>query len=270
MARRSDAFLILAVAVLGGFVVKQVVSRKPAPAAARSNRPAAQSIAPQAPAQAGAASASGRPAVTQSATTAPQPARDIEAIKARIAGTPGTYMPAMLADLGGQLVRWPDRRQDGLRIWVQAASPVRDWSLTYAQMARNSFADWGSAGDGLGVPVRLDFVLDSVGSDIQIVWVDRFPPDMGRRVGSTDRATDQSGWITAARITVAIHDSAGRTITPESLAGIVRHEAGHALGLGHSNDPATKMYPTEMVSDIRPADRATLRLLYLLSPGSVP
>lgn len=176
-------------------------------------------------------------------------------------------MPSMAADLNGELVRWPDRREQGLRIWVQSITPVRDWNLRYAQMARDAFADWGSGSDGGGVPIRLDFVLDSARSDVQILWLERFGPELGRRVGTTRRTTDQHGWIVAAQIIVAIHDSTGRVIPPDALSGIVRHEAGHALGLGHSTDPNTKMYPVETVSDIRPADRATLRLLYQLPPG---
>lgn len=205
--------------------------------------------------------------VTRTATAAP--ARNVDDIRARIAATPGTYMPSMLSDLNEQLVRWPDRREQGLRIWVQSITPVRDWNLRYAQMARDAFADWGSGGDGAGVPIRLDFVLDSATSDVQIMWLERFAPELGRRVGNTRRTTDQNGWLVSAQIVVAIHDSAGRTIPPDDLAGIVRHEAGHALGLGHSADPNTKMFPVERVSDIRPADRATLRLLYQLPPGLV-
>jgi matrixin len=178
-------------------------------------------------------------------------------------------MPAMLVDLNGMLVRWPDMRATGLRVWVQSLSAVHDWNLQYTQMARNAFAEWGTGPDGGGVAVRLDFILDSASSDIRVVWIDRFPPDMGRRVGSTRRASDEHGWLHSAEIAVAIHDSAGRTIPPENLAGIVRHEAGHALGLGHSPDPNTTMFPEERVTDIRPADRATLRLLYQLPPGLI-
>src|SRR5262249_46357452 len=118
------------------------------------------------------------------------------------------------------------------------------------------------------LPIRFDFILDSATCDVRVIWTDRFPASQGQRVGVTRRTTDQFGWLTDAQIEIAIHDSAGRTIPPAALAGIMRHEAGHALGLGHSKDPRTKMFPSEMRSDISPADRSTLRLLYELPPGA--
>jgi hypothetical protein len=191
------------------------------------------------------------------------PERDLVQIRARIAETPGTYMNDMLDDLKGSLVRWPDKRDSGLRIWVQSITPVPDWDQRYAQMARDAFDDWGR--DAL--PMRFDFVNDSATSDIRIVWREKFAAEQGARVGVTTRTNDQHGWLLDARIDVAIHDSTGRTIPPTALAGIVRHEAGHALGMGHSLDPKTKMYPFEMTPEIGPADRATMRLLYSLPPG---
>jgi hypothetical protein len=203
-------------------------------------------------------------AVSTVKSAEPAPQHDLTQIKTLIAETPGTYMNDMIADLEGRLVRWPDKQQDGLRIWVQSGPTVADWDHRYAQMARNAFDDWGRDSE---LPIRFDYVLDSVGADIHIVWLDRFAPSFGQRVGVTRRTTDQHGWLVAAEIQIAIHDSAGRTIPPEALSGIARHEAGHALGLGHSKDPRTKMFPTEMMSDLASADRSTLRLLYRLPPG---
>ncbi len=196
--------------------------------------------------------------------TLPAPvARNPEEILSRINSATDTYMPDVIADLHGMLVRWPDHREQALRIWVQSGSDIRDWDIRDAQAAREAFAEWGA--DDL--PLRFDFVMDSATSDVHISWIDKFPPSDGMRAGFTKRITDRNGWIVSADIVVAVHDSAGIMIRPWDLAGIVRHEAGHALGLGHSRDPHTKMFPTEMVHDITAADRATLRLLYQLPPG---
>ena len=261
--RRSDVGLFLVVGALGVFVAAQVVERRPAarPAAV----PVRVAAAPQASPDTGPPPKHDLVATSVHSTRL-APERNLDQIRELIASTPGTYMADMLADLDGRLVRWPDRRQEGLRIWVQSATPVRDWDPRYAQMARDAFDDWSRDAE---LPLRFDFVLDSVSADIRVEWTERFAASFGQRVGTTRRTADQHGWLVSAEIVVAIHDSTGQTIPPDALGGVVRHEAGHALGMGHSNDPRTKMFPTEMISAITSADRSTLSLLYQLPPGLV-
>jgi matrixin len=267
---RAEKFLIALVIGLVVFVAQAIVKQPrhdasaPVPTATESAEATPQSASPPpiAPPVA-------RPVAKNDLDNSPRssmepaPMRDLADIKSRLAaGQSATYIGDVLAVQDSVIFRWPERRINAIRVWVSSGKNLPGWSESFADMARSVFGEWGAAGS----PLRFDFVLDSVSSDIQVKWINSFGTS---RIGSATRLIDQHSWIVGAEIDIAVHDSAGRTFSPIELTGIARHEVGHALGLGHSQDRRTLMFPEETMYDITPLDLATLRLIYTLPPGPV-
>lgn len=194
------------------------------------------------------------------------PERDLETVRMLIRdGAPGTYLLDMLKQQNNLLMRWPDRRADAIRVWIERDPAIPDWAPEYAVVAEHAFEEWQRA----GFPLRFLILRDSADSEVKIRWVARFPDEIGPKLGMARKLRDQHGWIHAAEITVATHDAQGRRLPAQVVAGTARHEVGHALGLGHSLTPADVMYPESRTTTISATDRATLRLLYILPPGQV-
>ena len=192
--------------------------------------------------------------------------RDIATIQERLReGSPGTYIMHMLIGKGDMLQRWPDRTNEPLRVWIQPAAAIPDWSPTYPVVAEAAFDEWRRA----GFPIRFDMIRDSTGADIRIQFVQQMPREDSLRIGVTVLQYDQGGTIHRGEIMIATHDFQGRAISPDFIAGTARHEVGHVLGLGHSYRTNDVMFPESRTPVISDFDRATLHLLYLLPPGRV-
>jgi predicted Zn-dependent protease len=171
----------------------------------------------------------------------------------------------MLEEENHFLTRWPDRRMNALRVWIDRNPTVSRWDQRYFVVAANAFDEWRLA----GFPVAFDVVLDSTKTNIQIRWVTQFPRSGQNQIGVTKRRRDQHGWLISAEITIATHDADGDPLPPATVFGAARHEIGHALGLGHSPDAADVMHALSNATVISASDRATLHLLYKLPPGIV-
>ena len=189
--------------------------------------------------------------------------RDIEEIRRKLReGAPGTYVNELLLQRDSALARWPDRRTNPLRVWVQPETPVSDYSGGFPEIVRGAFEEWMST----GIPLTFAFAPDSASADIHVTWIDRFDEQIS---GKTLWAHDDDWWIVEANIVLAVHHRGGEPLDSSAVRAIALHEIGHLIGLDHTTDTACIMTPKVRVKELSEADRATARLLYQLPPGKV-
>jgi hypothetical protein len=204
-----------------------------------------------------------RPAARAMAEEPVLPHRDLSEIRHELTlGAPGTYIDEILLERDSALARWPDRVSDPVRVWIASGQGIAGWQDDFADRVREAFDEWS----GLGIPVRFVFVLDSADADVHVRWVDHFDTPIS---GKTLWARDRNWWIVSANITLALHHSGGVPLDGGSVKAIALHEVGHLLGLDHTTDTTNIMTARVRVRDLSAEDRATMRLLYSLPPGSV-
>ena len=107
-----------------------------------------------------------------------------------------TYMDAILAERGGNVARWVERRGNPVTVWIQPTTTLRDFWPDFKDRARDAFYTWAAA----GVPMRFLFVDDSSQAEVHVVWVDRFDDSAA---GKTYWSRDKNWWIVGANIEIA-------------------------------------------------------------------
>jgi len=266
--RIREAIPIVLLLPIFGFIAYEVVDQRlqaerDAAEAAIARAPLADDSLPATPAPAAPAAPDRVQSSEGTADPTPSAAPAVIEIRNRIAAASnGTYINEILAERDSGLARWPERIENPLRIWVQTASTLPGWDPAYPDRVREAFDTWSLA----GVPIKFTYVRDSVDADVIVSWVDKFDaPITGRTLWSRDR----NWWITSGNITLALHHTGGEGLDEKAIHAIALHEVGHLLGLDHCADTMNIMTPKVRVRELSDADRATMRLLYSLPPGSL-
>ncbi|HVZ49467.1 MAG TPA: matrixin family metalloprotease [Gemmatimonadaceae bacterium] len=254
--KRSEVILVGTALAFGAFVAVQAsrgARRRAAPAAASDSAAGPATLHTR----------EGDLVRVRQSSLPPPGARDYAEIDRDLAsGRDVTYMDEILAERGGNVARWVDRRDDPITVWIQRAPRVRDFWPDYPDRVRDAFYTWSNA----GIPVRFLFTDDSAAAEVHVRWVDHFP-DL--TAGKTYWARDVNWWILGADIELALHASSGEAYDRLAVHAIALHEVGHLIGLDHSSNPDNIMSPRVHAMHLSPADLRTANLIYRLPPGSV-
>lgn len=141
-----------------------------------------------------------------------------------------------------------------ITIYIDDKSVPADYSPTYYAQIEKALEYWEKGGNGNLKYTPVFRIVDTKEADIRIKWVENLESVEGAPSGVAGYAspTVADGRFVRVDIVLEAGNYQGKSWVQygdATILAIAKHELGHALGLGHSNDRGDIMYPQDEQRD---------------------
>ena len=160
-------------------------------------------------------------------------------------------------------IRWHDANALPVNVWIQPSARVNGSTELLSEAVHAALTMWSAVAS-----IRFEPTADSSTADIRVyATAHTLAASDGSTAGAlTHCEVDDASRIVAADIVIANHKPDGHPWSERSLDALVTHEVGHALGLEHSRDSSSILFPTVQVDGLSASDIASVRALYGVAP----
>jgi hypothetical protein len=143
---------------------------------------------------------------------------------------------------------WGASLEDGVLTFT-----IKNGGSGLAKIVKLAINDWEKV---LDETIKFKYVKDGSDADIEI----EFKKCKGKKVGKSVTYFDEFDFINFVEISIS-KKSYGVALDKRTLEHIVKHEFGHALGLGHANFKNTLMSPNvdELITKVSACELESVR-----------